>query len=111
MNATVTALDFAPLLSWPVIAALAGLALTATLAGALLRLSGWIWRSLAVLGIALVLANPSLVEEERDPLPDVAILVTDASASMDIGGRREASDAMAEAPAAPGRDRSPARPG
>ena len=72
MNMTATALDFAPLLPWPVIAGLAGLALLVTLASALQRLSGWIWRSLVVLGLALVLANPSLVEEERDPLADVA---------------------------------------
>ena len=97
MTATVTALDFAPLLPWSAIAALAGLALLATFAGGAMRLSGWIWRTLAILGIALVLANPSLVEEERDPLADVAILVTDSSASMDIGGRHAASDAMAEA--------------
>ena len=97
MTATVTALDFAPLLPWPVIAGLAGTALLVTAAAALQRLSGWIWRSLAIAGIALVLANPSLIEEERDPLADVAILVTDTSASMDIGGRREAADAMAEA--------------
>ena len=96
MTATVTALDFAPLLPWSAIAALAGLALLATFAGGAMRLSGWIWRTLAILGIALVLANPSLVEEERDPLADVAILVTDSSASMDIGGRHAASDAMAE---------------
>lgn len=97
MNATVTALDFAPLLPWPLIAGLAGFALLATLAGALQRLSGWIWRSLAIAGITLVLANPSLVEEDRDPLADVAILVTDRSASMDIGGRTEAADAMGDA--------------
>ncbi|GLK51322.1 glutamine amidotransferase [Maricaulis virginensis] len=97
MNATVTALDFAPLLPWSVIAALTGLALIATLAGGVMRLSGWIWRTLAILGIALVLANPSLVEEERDPLADVAILVTDTSSSMDIGGRNDAANAMAEA--------------
>ena len=97
MNATVTALDFAPLLPWSVIAGLAGLALIATLAGGVMRLSGWIWRTLAILGIALVLANPSLVEEERDPLADVAILVTDTSSSMDIGGRNDAANAMAEA--------------
>lgn len=97
MTATVTALDFAPLLPWTAIAVLAGIALAMTAAAALQRLSGWIWRSLAIGGIALVLANPSLVEEERDPLPDVAVLVTDTSSSMDIGGRNEAANAMAEA--------------
>ena len=97
LGATVSALDFAPLLPWSVIGGLAGIALLAIAIGGLQKMSGWIWRSLGVLMIALVLANPSLVEEERDPLPDVAVLVTDTSASMTVGGRREASEEMAEA--------------
>ncbi|WP_323762397.1 glutamine amidotransferase [Maricaulis sp.] len=96
LSATVSALDFAPLLPWSVIAGLAGVALLAIAAGGAQKLSGWIWRTLAVGLITLVLANPSLVEEERDPLPDVAVLVTDTSASMTVGGRREAAEEMAE---------------
>ncbi|WP_417481412.1 hypothetical protein [Maricaulis sp.] len=95
MNAT--ALDFAPLIPWPLLAALTGFALLAILAGAWQKLAGWLWRSLAVAAVALVLANPSLVEEERDPLADIAVLVTDRSASMDVGSRNEAADAMADA--------------
>ncbi|OLF79780.1 hypothetical protein AWH62_15520 [Maricaulis sp. W15] len=97
LSATVSALDFAPLLPWSVIGGLAGIALLAIAAGGLQKLSGWIWRTLGVALIALVLANPSLVEEERDPLPDVAVLVTDTSASMTVGGRREAAGEMADA--------------
>ena len=81
LGATVSALDFAPLLPWPVIGGLAGLALLAIAVGGLQKMSGWVWRALGVILIALILANPSLVEEERDPLPDVAVLVTDTSAS------------------------------
>ncbi|WP_417490730.1 hypothetical protein [Maricaulis sp.] len=95
MNAT--ALDFAPLIPWPLLAGLSGLALVAIILGAWQRLAGWLWRSLAVIALALTLANPSLVEEERDPLADIAVLVTDRSASMDVGARSEAADAMADA--------------
>ncbi|MHA6289373.1 hypothetical protein [Maricaulis sp. CAU 1757] len=95
MTATVTALDFAPLLPWAWLASLGGVAVTATAFAAWRRMGGWIWRLMAIAGILLVLANPSLVEEERDPLADIAILMTDRSASMEIGGRSEAADAVA----------------
>lgn len=95
MNAT--ALDFAPLIPWTWLAGLTTLALIAILAGAWQKLAGWLWRSLAVAAIALALANPSLVEEERDPLADIAVLVTDRSASMEVGERTQAADAMAAA--------------
>ena len=95
MNAT--ALDFAPLIAWPFLAGLTGFALLAIILGAWQRLAGWLWRSLAVLALALALANPSLVEEERDPLADIAVLVTDRSASMEVGERSAAANAMAAA--------------
>tara|TARA_R110002095_G_scaffold132290_2_gene114842 strand:+ start:49 stop:2103 length:2055 start_codon:yes stop_codon:yes gene_type:complete len=95
MNAT--ALDFAPLIPWPILAGLTGFALLAIMLGAWQKLAGWLWRSLAVVVLALALANPSLVEEERDPLADIAVLVTDRSASMDVGERTAAADAMAAA--------------
>lgn len=94
---TSTALDFAPLVPWTVIFGLGGVGLLVIAIGAWQRMSGWLWRAVTMLGIALVLANPALVEEERDPLSDIAVLVTDRSASMELGERREAADAMAEA--------------
>tara|TARA_R110000868_G_scaffold53744_1_gene168487 strand:+ start:13102 stop:15156 length:2055 start_codon:yes stop_codon:yes gene_type:complete len=95
MNAT--ALDFAPLIPWPLLLGLSGFAMVAIAAGAWQKLAGWLWRGLAVAGLTLALANPSLVEEQRDPLTDIAVLVTDHSASMDVGGRTEAAEAMAQA--------------
>jgi len=95
MNAT--ALDFAPLIPWPLLAGLTGFALLAIIAGAWQKLAGWLWRSLAVVVLALALANPSLIEEERDPLADIAVLVTDRSASMEVGERSIAAGAMAAA--------------
>ncbi|MEM6743314.1 MAG: hypothetical protein AAF676_06210 [Pseudomonadota bacterium] len=86
MNA---AIDFAPLLPWEAVAALGALALAAALLTAFLRSPGWFLRALAGAALALALANPSLRQEIRDPLADVAILVVDESASNGIDGRAE----------------------
>ncbi|MDG2043582.1 MAG: hypothetical protein P8J78_03150 [Maricaulis sp.] len=94
---TASLIDFAPLIPMAYIAGLTGMALIAIGIGAFQRLSGWLWRSLAALAMALLLANPSLVEEQRDPLADIVVLVTDTSASMDVGDRTEASQTMAQA--------------
>lgn len=90
-----TTLAFAPLIPEPVLYAL-GLVLAAIVALAALRgLKGWIWRALAGAVLLAALANPSLVREQREPLSDIALMVTDTSVSMDIAGRREAAGAAA----------------
>ena len=81
-------IQFAPLLAWPLIAALAGLAVLATTPGLLLRAAGSGLRALAAAALLLTLANPSLVEEQREPLRDVAAIIVDASPSQSIGTRR-----------------------
>ena len=43
--------------------------------------------------LLLVLTNPSLVEEQRQPQHDVAVVVVDDSPSMRIGERRHFADA------------------
>jgi hypothetical protein len=93
MSVATTTLDFAPLIPFWAIGTLAGLALIATGIGAIRRLNGWLWRILAVLLISAILANPALVEEDREALPDIALAVIDRSDSMQIEGRREAADA------------------
>ena len=78
---------FAPLVGWPVIAALAGLTL-ALLALALWRgLPGWWLRGLGLVALLGALANPALQEEERANLSDIVILVVDESASQGLGDR------------------------
>ncbi|MCW5725014.1 MAG: hypothetical protein KIS81_08645 [Maricaulaceae bacterium] len=94
---TAAAIDFAPLVPWPWLIGLVALALGAAALAGVMRLNGWPWRAGAALVLAAALANPSLVREERDPLPDIAVLVTDASASMDVGGRRQAAEAVRDA--------------
>ncbi|MCB6179131.1 hypothetical protein LHP98_13480 [Rhodobacter sp. Har01] len=78
---------FDPLLPWPLIWALAGLAFL-LLALALWRgLSGWALRGLASAALVAALAGPSLQKEERTPLSDIVILVVDESASQTLGDR------------------------
>jgi hypothetical protein len=95
MSASV--LDFAPLIPAWLLILLSALALGAAGLGAALRLSGWLWRAVAALGLALILANPSLVEENREILPDIAVFVDDSSASMATGERADAVEALRHA--------------
>ncbi|MEO0386454.1 MAG: hypothetical protein AAF281_02840 [Pseudomonadota bacterium] len=89
-------IDFSPLLPWPLIWALFGAA-TALVIFALWRgLAGWWLRGLAALVLAVALAEPSLREEDRDLLPDIAFLVIDATDSQTIDIR---PDQIAEAEA------------
>ncbi|MFQ5773453.1 MAG: hypothetical protein ACE5GS_02935 [Kiloniellaceae bacterium] len=82
-----------PLLAWPVIAALAAAALAVLGLGLWRRAQGIGWRVLAVVALLLALANPTLVEERREPLADVALVLVDESASQRIGRRPEQSAA------------------
>jgi hypothetical protein len=91
---SVTSIQFSPLLPWLAILLLAGAALLTFLPGILFQARGTGWRMLAVSAILLALANPSLVEEEREPLKDVAAIVIDESPSQSIGERKQR---MAEA--------------
>ncbi|WP_420433792.1 hypothetical protein [Hyphobacterium sp.] len=93
MSAAATTLDFAPLIPVWAITALTLLALGMTAAGAVRRLNGWLWRSLSIVLITAVLMNPSLVEEDREPLPDIVLAVIDRSDSMEIPGRADAANA------------------
>ncbi len=85
---TATGIVFAPLFPWPVIAALALLSLAALAPVLLIRGRGAGFRLIAATAILLALANPSLIEEDREPLQDVAALVIDESPSQTVGDRR-----------------------
>jgi len=89
--------SFEPLFSWTVLAAvLIPLALLMALSlflgrrGALLRLA-------ALAALALALANPVLLDEEREPLKSVVAVVVDESQSQDIGNRADTTRRAAEA--------------
>ena len=74
------ALEFSPLLDWPLLAGLAALSLGAVVLAFVMGAAGWALRGLAALALLTALANPSLRQELRDPLPDIAFLVVDSSA-------------------------------
>src|SRR5882757_9716899 len=81
------------------IAALGGSAFTLAAALLVLALGAWrraggvVWRGAALAMLLAILVNPSLVEEKRSPLRDVAVVIVDESPSQQIGRRQEASEA------------------
>ena len=91
-----TSIGFAPLLHWLVLAlaALIGAAILAY--GVMRRARGIGWRSLAFTVLLLTLANPTLVVEERDYLPNIAVAVLDESTSQSVGRRAARSEAALE---------------
>jgi hypothetical protein len=88
-------IDFAPhlplALLW--ILGIAGMGLT-ILSFALRGRGAWA-RGLAFAVLLVALANPLIVREARQGLPDVVALVVDHSQSMDVRGRRAEADAAA----------------
>ncbi|MBP2229009.1 hypothetical protein J2847_002301 [Azospirillum agricola] len=83
-----TSVALAPLLPWALLGPLLGVALLVVLVAAVRRARGVALRLLAVLVLALALINPSLVQEKREPIKDVAVIVVDDSPSQAIGDRR-----------------------
>src|SRR3546814_6135293 len=79
--------QWAPLLPLWLIGGLAVVTLL-LLAVALWRhAAGVWWRAGAFAVLLLALANPSIIEEQRDPLSDIAFIVADESASQEIEQR------------------------
>jgi hypothetical protein len=90
MSGTATSLHlvFDPYLPWWALG-LIGVGLVALLARRLVtRRPGGIYRLIAIAGLLLALANPWMVEEQRKPLRDVAIVAVDRSMSQTVTGRQ-----------------------
>ena len=86
-------LSFEPFLGWPLFWAIAGLTALAWLAYLTLRGRAWLTRALGLVLLSATLLNPSLVHEEREPLPSVAAVILDRSESMQFGDRTKAAEA------------------
>jgi hypothetical protein len=86
--------DFALMVPAPVY--WAGVALAAVLIVLLLvrRTRGALFRALALAALLLALANPTLRQEERESLANIAIVVTDESLSQTLAGRPEQTAAV-----------------
>src|SRR5947208_16812370 len=91
------ALAAAPLLPWWMIALLGGAAVLMLAPGIWRRAHGIAWRAAAAAMLLAILVNPSLVEEKRTPLRDVAVVVVDESPSQQIGQRAEATETALKA--------------
>ncbi|MFV2051847.1 hypothetical protein [Aliiroseovarius sp. YM-037] len=76
-----------PLLPLSVLYVLCALALAIVCYGAWRGLTGWWIRGAAAVVLLGALFNPSIQQEERDPLTDIVLLVVDETASQQIGGR------------------------
>ncbi|MDP3736775.1 MAG: hypothetical protein Q8R02_05270 [Hyphomonadaceae bacterium] len=90
-------LAFDPLIPWTLLWVLVGGAVV--LWGVYLWLRGraWLMRALALSVLALALANPLWIEEQREPLKDIVAVVMDRSESMNFRGRTETAQAAYEA--------------
>ena len=90
-------LAFAPLVGWTWFMVLAGLAVAVLALAWIVRARGAVWRTAAVAGLLLAIANPLAVIEERRPLSDIGLLVIDDSDSMKTGERGQRVDRAATA--------------
>jgi len=82
----------APLLPWTAIAVLGALCALILGFGLLRRARGLPWRAIAFAILLAALINPSIVEEQRTPQRDIAIVVVDESPSQRIGDRQRATE-------------------
>lgn len=83
------AIGFDPLLPWGLIAGLGALSVLLVAVALWRGLGGWWLRGLAALVLLAALANPSLRDEDRAPVANIAVVVVDESASNRIDGRPE----------------------
>ncbi len=96
MTAFGWSIAFSPILEWTWLYAFAAVGAALVVGGAILRARGIVWRFLAVALAWLILANPSLVVENREGLRDVAVIIIDDSTSQNLEERRKRSDEALE---------------
>jgi hypothetical protein len=81
------AIVFDPLLPWAALAALGALSAVAVALAAWRGLGGWWLRALAAATLLVALANPSLRDEDRTPVANIAVVAVDDSASNRLDDR------------------------
>ena len=87
-------IDFAPLLPLPIYWIGIAIALGLIVILFVRRTRGAAFRALALLALMAALANPTLREEERENLGNIAIAVLDESTSQSLAGRPEQTAAI-----------------
>ncbi|MDA7947026.1 MAG: hypothetical protein MPJ78_06075 [Hyphomicrobiaceae bacterium] len=86
--------EFSPLLPLQVLYVLGGLGLLLSVLLLWTRTRGALLRIGALTLLLLALANPSLRQEDREPLSNIAVVVMDKSASQRFAGREDAGEAV-----------------
>ena len=92
LQQAIAALRFDPTLPLWILTTLAALSILALGFSAWRRARGRILRAAALGVLLLWLAGPRLVEETREALPDIGLLVVDQTASMSIGDRTKLTE-------------------
>lgn len=90
-------LGFDPLIPWLALWGLVGVAVVLWGVYVLLRGKAWLFRALAMTVLAIALANPQWIQEQREPLKDIVAVVMDRSESMNFRGRTETAQAAYDA--------------
>ncbi len=91
MTSTGYSLTAMPLAPWWALAVFGAAAVLLLVFGMWRGAVGLGWRALAIAVLLAALINPSLIEEQRVPQRDVAIVVVDDSPSQTIGDRTQAT--------------------
>lgn len=89
--------DFAPMLPWEAVYGFAIIIALIFILSVFIYRRGVVLRFLAASLLLLALMNPSLLEEKREAVDDVAVLVIDQSASQQFGARSKRTTEAAEA--------------
>jgi hypothetical protein len=88
--------SFAPFVSWAVLAVLSTLAIAAAGIMAYARTRGWWLRAVTLALLVFALANPSVRNEQREALSDIAVAVIDRSLSQNNGDRTNQTNTAEE---------------
>jgi hypothetical protein len=90
-------IEYAPFVSWPLLGIFAAICLGAVLFMALSRRRGTILRAATAGLLIACLANPTIRQDEREQLSDIAVVIVDQSQSQNIGQRTaQTQKALAE---------------
>ncbi len=93
LEQAIAAIRFEPGVPVWLLGTLAVLAVLALAVAIWRRAPGTVWRFFAFAVLLLWLSGPRLVEETRETLPDIGLLVVDQTASMGIGDRARLTEA------------------
>ena len=92
MEQAIAALRFEPSLPVWLLTFVAVICVLVLAVAAWRRAAGTVWRGFAFAVLLLWLAGPRLVEETRQTLPDIGLLVIDQTASMSVGNRAQLAE-------------------